>query len=58
MCPWWVDERDDGVMVSHDIILANAKLEVEDIEKLALDPANIAFAEHTGAYSPVNVFER
>jgi hypothetical protein len=24
MWPWWVDERDDGVMVYHDIIFADA----------------------------------
>jgi hypothetical protein len=58
MWPWWVHERDDRVMVSHDIIFADAQLKVEDIEKFALDPANIALAKYTGAYSPVHIFER
>jgi len=58
MWPWWVDERDDGVMVSHDIIFADVQLKVEDVEKFALNPANIALAEYTGAHSPVHVFER
>jgi hypothetical protein len=53
-----VDERHNGVMVGHDVSLADAQLEIKDVEEFALDPANIALAEYTGAHSPVHVLER
>jgi len=53
-----VNERHDGVVVGHDVSLADAQLEIEHVEEFALNPANIALAEYTGAYSPVHVLER
>lgn len=38
-----------------DVVFIEAKLEVEDIEELALYPTNITFAKDTGAKCPVNV---
>ena len=48
--------HDHGV-VSKDIAFADGKVEVEDIEELALDPANVALAEYTSAERPVDVLE-
>lgn len=52
------EEGHDGVVVGHDIVFADAQLEIEDVEKLALDPANVTLAKHTSAHSPVHVLER
>jgi hypothetical protein len=39
----------------HDIVFGDAQLEIEDVEKLALDPTNVTLAEHASAHSPVHV---
>lgn len=49
------EKGDDGVVVCHDIVFSDAQLEIEDVEKLALDAANVTLAEHTSAHSPVYV---
>jgi hypothetical protein len=42
----------------HNIVFGDAQLEIEDVEKLALYPANVALAKHTSAHSPVHVLKR
>jgi len=49
------EERHDRVVVCHDVVFGDAQLEIEDIEKLALDATNVTLAEHTSAHSPVYV---
>ena len=49
------EKGDDGVVMCHDIVFGDAQLEIEDIEKLALDATNVTLAEHTSAHSPVYV---
>ena len=45
-------------VVGEDICFGDRELPVEDGEELALDPANVALAEDTGAHGPVNVLQR
>ena len=45
----WVDERDDGVVVGEEVGLVDGELVVEDIEELALYPADVALAEYARA---------
>lgn len=42
----------------HDIFFGDAQLEIEDIEKLALYPTDVALAKHASAHSPVHVLKR
>ena len=44
-----------GLMMSEDVILGYAKLEVKDIQELSLDAPNISFVEESCAHRPVNV---
>jgi len=52
------EERHDRVVVRHDVVLTDAQLEIEDVQELALDPADIALAENSRAHSPVHVLKR
>jgi len=52
------EERHDRVVVLHDVVFADAQLEIEDVQKLALDPADIALAEDSRAHGPVHVLKR
>jgi len=45
-------------VVRHDVVLADAQLEIEDVQEFALDPADIALAKDACAHSPVHVLER
>lgn len=47
----------EAVVVAEDIILGYAELEVEDIEELALDAANVPLAKDTRAHGPVDILE-
>ena len=44
-------------MVRKYVTLADAELEIEDIEKLSLDPSYIAFAENACADRPMDVLQ-
>jgi hypothetical protein len=52
------DKRHDGMVMYHNIVLAYAQLKIKDVEKFALDAADIALAKDTSADCPVYVFER
>jgi hypothetical protein len=52
------DERHDRVMVGHNVIFADAQLEIEHVKEFALDPTNVALAEYARAHGPVHVLER
>jgi hypothetical protein len=42
-------------VVDHQVLLRDGELEGEDVEELALDAADVGFAEHAGAVGPVDV---
>jgi hypothetical protein len=44
-------------MVTQDVIFGNGQIEIQNIEELSLDSANITFPENTSANSPVYIFE-
>lgn len=46
-----------ALMVAQKVVLGNVKFEIEDIEELALDAADITFAENTSAECPVYVLQ-
>ena len=52
-----MEDRHDAAVVRENIVLSDAQLEVEDVEELALYPADIPLAEDTCAESPVYVLE-
>ena len=52
-----VCEGHDGGVVGKDILLGDAEFEIEDVEELALYPADVALAEDPGAERPVDVLE-
>jgi hypothetical protein len=52
------EEGHDRVVVRHDVVFADAQLEIEYVQELALDPANVALAKDTCAHSPVHVLKR
>jgi len=52
------DQGHDGIMVHHDIVFSYAQLEIENVEELALNPANVALAKYSCAHSPVYVLKR
>lgn len=45
----WVDKGDDAVVVAKDVVFEDTELEIENVEELTLDPANISLAKDTGA---------
>jgi hypothetical protein len=45
-------------VVCQDITFGDAQLEIENVEEFPFDPANVALSKHTGAHSPVYVFQR
>jgi hypothetical protein len=47
----------EAVVVCEEIILADAKLEVEHIEELAFDAADVSLPEDAGTERPVDVLE-
>ena len=55
--PLGLREGDDSVVVREEIGLSESELVVEDVEELALYPADIPLAEDTSAESPVYVLE-
>ncbi len=44
-------------MVHQEIGFADVKLEIQNVEKLALDTSNVALSEHTGACGPMDVLQ-
>jgi hypothetical protein len=56
----WVgmDEDEQCRAVSEDVVLCYPQLEIEDVQELPLDPANISFPKHASAQRPVHIFER
>jgi hypothetical protein len=52
------DKGHDGIVMRHDVVFIDAQIEVENVEKLAFDPTNVALAKHTSAHSPVHILER
>lgn len=42
-------------MVWEEVVLGDAKFEIENVQELAFNSANVAFAEYTGAQGPVDV---
>ena len=50
-----LDESHDGIVMREEVGFAEAELIVEYVEELALNSANVTFAEDTGAECPVNV---
>ena len=51
-------EGEDGVVVCEDVGLGDGEFEVEDVEELTLDAADVALAEDPRAQRPVNVLKR
>ena len=51
------EERHDRVVVRHDVVFRDAQIEIEHVQELALDPANVALAKDSCAHSPVHVLE-
>lgn len=49
--------RGECVVVAENIVFGDGELKVEDVEKLALDAADIALAKHARTERPVDVFE-
>lgn len=47
----------EALVVAEEVVLGDLELEVEHVEILALDAADIAFAEDTRAERPVHVLE-
>lgn len=52
-----VSERHNEGVMREDVALCDGEVEVEHIEELALDAADVPFAEDTSAERPVHVFE-
>lgn len=50
-------EGEDGVVVGEDVGLGDGELEVEDVEELTLDPADVALAKDPRAECPVDILE-
>ncbi len=44
--------------MAHEVRVRHGQLEIEHIEKLALDPANVTLSKYTRADGPVDVFQR
>ena len=51
-------EGEEGVVVREEVGFGDAELEVEDVEELTLDAADVALAEDPRAQRPVNVLKR
>jgi len=52
------ERRDEGPFQSKEICLGHSELKVENVEELALDPADIPGAEHPCGERPLRVFQR
>ena len=50
-------EGEEGVVVREEVGLGDGEFEIEDVEELTLDAANIALAEDSRAKRPVNVLQ-
>lgn len=50
-------ERHDHAVVREDVGLLHAQLKVEDVQELALDPADVALPEDTRAQGPMDVLQ-
>ena len=50
-------EGKDSVVVCEDIGLGNGEFEVEDVEELTLDAADVTLAEDASAECPVDILE-
>jgi hypothetical protein len=46
------------MVVVEDVRLGNCKFPIQDIQKLALNPTDVAFAKGTRHERPVDVFQR
>ena len=51
-------EGEEGVVVREEVGFGDAELEVEAVEELTLDAADVALAEDPRAQRPVNVLKR
>ena len=54
----WCREREKCVMVCEEIGFGDGEFEVEDVEELTLDAADVTLAEDPGAERPVDVLQR
>lgn len=52
-----VRDLSEALVVAEKVVLSDLELEVEHVEVLALDAADIAFAEDTRAERPVDILE-
>ena len=50
-------EGEDGVVVCEDVGLGDGEFEVEDVEELTLDAADVTLAEDASAECPVDILE-
>ena len=50
-------EREEGVVVREEVGLGDGQLEVEAVEELTLDAANVALAEDSRAERSMDVLE-
>ena len=55
--PLGLCEGDDSVVVREEVGLSESELVVEDVEELALYPADVALAKDTCAERPVDVLQ-
>ena len=52
-----VREREESVVVCEEIGFRDGKLEIEDIEELTLDAADVTLAKDASAECPVDILE-
>lgn len=50
-----IDGIDEALVVAEDIGLCDAEFKVENVEILAFDATDVAFAKDTGAQGPVDI---
>ena len=51
------EEIQDHIVYNKEIGFGNSEIPVEDLDKLALDPADVTLAEGAGDHCPMNILQ-